>query len=221
MPRSLVLYTNRDIYRLFEETLADTFREYPSPSYTLSFAQKAQGETVRVRITTMDDGGIADAIAEELAETKKAVFASGSEPDVQSATYKDLHENADRSSREMRLRFTSPTLLKMGSYQVQFPIVHLLFRHYMVAWNTFSPRKIAFEPALLECLKATNFKISSENSRFGLAFQGWIDLEIARGRTENEIAILNMLCDFSFYCGTGMHTDNGLGQTRRVSQERC
>lgn len=220
MPRSLILYTSRDIYRLFEETLTDTFREYPALPYTLSFAQKTQGDMVRVRITDMSDEGIVDAIVEELAETKKAVLASESEPDVQKASYKDLQENADRFSCETRLQFTSPTLLKMGSYEVQFPVVPLLFRHYMGVWNAFSPDSISFEPALLEHIRLVDFKISSEKSRFGLAFQGWIDLEIARGRTENEIAILNMLCDYSFYCGTGVQTKSGLGQTRRVPRER-
>jgi CRISPR/Cas system endoribonuclease Cas6 (RAMP superfamily) len=220
MPRSLVLYTSRDIYWLFEETLADTFREYPSAPYTLSFAQKTQADIVRVRTTNISDEGIVGAIVDELVETKRAVLASDSEPDVQNATYKDLQENADRSSREIRLQFTSPTLLKMGSYEVQFPVVPLLFRHYMGAWNAFSPDKITFEPALLEHIRLTDFKISSEKSRFGLAFQGWIDLEIARGRTENEIAIINMLCDYSLYCGTGVHAESGLGQTRRAPRER-
>jgi hypothetical protein len=219
MPKSRVLYTTRAIYSLFEETLADTFREYHAPPYTLSFPQKTQGDMVRVRITDMS-GQTVDSIVGELAETKRAILASDSEPDVKNATYRDLLENADRFNREIRLQFTSPTLLRMGSYPVQFPVAPLLFRHYMDAWNTNSPDKITFEPALLEQIRLTDFKISSEKTRYGLAFQGWIDLEIAKGRTENEIAILNMLCDFSFYCGAGAHTDRGLGQTRQVPRER-
>lgn len=220
MPRSLVLYTSRDIYRLFEETLADTFREEPALPYTLSYPQNAQGEMVRVRITDMSDDRAVESIVGGLAETKRVILASDSEPDVRSVTYQDLQEDADRFSREMRLQFASPTLLKMGSHQIQFPVVPLLFKHYTVAWNTFSSDKVTFEPALLEHINVNDFKISSEKSRFGLAFQGWIDLEIAKGRTENEIAVLNMLCDFSFYCGTGLQTGRGLGQTRRVARER-
>jgi hypothetical protein len=219
MPRSLVLYTTRDIYDLFEETLADTFRDHAAPPYTLSFPQKAQGGAVRVRITEMI-GQAVDDIVGGLAETKRAVLASDSEPDVRNDTYQDLRDNANRFNREMRLQFTSPTLLQMGLYPVQFPVVPLLFRHYMGAWNAFSPDKITFGPALLECIRLTNFRISSEKSHYGVAFQGWIDIEIAKGRNENEIAILNMLCDFSFYCGTGIHTERGLGQTRRAPQHR-
>lgn len=219
MPKSLVLYTDKDIYRLFEETLVDTFRDYPVVPYTLSFPQKTQGDMVRVRVTDMD-GQIVESIVEGLAQTKRALLASDSEQEVRSATFRDLQENADRFGREIRLQFTSPTFLKMGSYHIQFPVAHLLFRYYMEAWNAFSPEKIALQPALLEYVRLTDFKISSEKSRFGLAFQGWIDLEIERGRTENEIAILNMLSDFSFYCGTGLETHRGLGQTRRLSRER-
>lgn len=220
MPRSLVLYTTRDIYRLFEETLFDTFREYPTHlPYTLSFPQKTNGEMIRVRIGEMTDQAV-NTIVGELAETKRALLASGSEPDVKNATYQDLKEAADRFSREIRLQFTSPTILKMGSYEVQFPVAPLLFRYYMGAWNAFSPDKITFEPALLEHIHVRDFKISSEKTAYGIAFQGWVDLEIAKGRTENEIAIINMLCDYSFYCGTGIHTNRGLGQTRRVLRER-
>lgn len=219
MPRSLVLYTNKEIYRLFEETLYDTFREYSVLPYTLSFPQKTQGDMVRARITDLSDEGVVDTIVGELAETKKAVLASDSERDVRHAGYQDLQENADRFSLGIRLQFASPTLLQMGPYKVEFPVVPLLFRHFIGIWNTFSSDKITFEPALLEHVRLTDFKISSEKSRFGLAFQGWIDLEVENGRTENEIGILNMLCDFSFYCGTGVYTDRGLGQTRRALRE--
>lgn len=218
MPRSLVLYTSRDIYRLFEETLADTFRDYPTLPYTLSFPQKTQGDMVRIRITDTGDQAV-ESIVTELAGREQAILASDSEPEVSNVTYQDLRENADRFSREIRLQFTSPTLLKMGSCQIQFPVVPLLFRHYAAAWNAFSPDKISFEPAWPDHVSLNDFKISSEKTRFGLAFQGWIDLEIAKGRTENEIALLNMLCDFSFYCGTGVQTEKGLGQTRRIHRQ--
>jgi hypothetical protein len=215
MPKSLVLYTSKDIHRLLEETLADAFREYSVLPYTLSFPQKTKGEMVRVRITDMADEAVGS-IAGELAETKRAVLASESDPDVKSLSYQDLLENADRFNREIRLQFTSPTLLAMGLSPVQFPVLPLLFGHYVAVWNAFSPSKVGFDPGLLDHIALTDFKVSSEKSRFGLAFQGWIDLEIEKGRTENEIAVLNMLCDFSFYCGTGIQTSRGLGQTRRV-----
>ncbi|HAR94737.1 MAG TPA: hypothetical protein DCR97_02055 [Deltaproteobacteria bacterium] len=220
MPRSLVLYTSRGIYRLFEQTLADTFRDCVILPYTLSFPQKTQGEMVRVRITDMGGDEAVESIVAELAEKERAILASDSEPEVTKVTYQDLRENADRFSREIRLQFTSPTLLTVGSHQIQFPVVPLLFRHYVAAWNAFSPDKISFEPAWPDHVSLIDFKISSEKSRFGVAFQGWIDLEVAKGRTENEIALLNMLSDFSFYCGTGIQTERGLGQTRRIHRRR-
>lgn len=218
MPRSLVLYTSRDIYRLFEETLADTFRDYPALPYTLSFPQKTRGDMVRVRITDMGDQA-AESIVAELVGKEQAILASDSAPEVTNVTYQDLRENADRFNRQIRLQFTSPTLLRMGFHQIQFPVVPLLFRQYVAAWNAFSLDKISFEPAWPDHVTLTDFKISSEKSRFGLGFQGWIDLEIAKGRTENEIALLNMLCDFSFYCGTGIQTERGLGQTRKIHRQ--
>lgn len=219
MPRSLVLYTTKDIYRLFEETISDTFRDSPVPPYTLSYPQRAKGDAVRVRITELTGHGV-EAIVAKLAETGRAVPVSDSDPDVVAMSYQDMQDSADRFSREMRLRFTSPTLLRMGSYQVQFPVAPLLFRYYLGVWNAFSPEKLSLESTLLEDIRFNDFKISSEKTSFGIAFQGWIDLEIGKGRTEDDIALINLLCDFSFFCGTGLHTQRGLGQTRRIPRER-
>jgi CRISPR/Cas system endoribonuclease Cas6 (RAMP superfamily) len=218
MPTSLVLYTDRDIYSLFEETLADTFRDCSLPPYTLSYPQKTKGDTVRARITEVT-GREVEAIVAELTETKRTVLASDSDPDVIALTYQDMRDNADRFNREVRLQFASPTLLGMGSYQVQFPVVPLLFRHYLSIWNAFAPDKITLEPTLLESIRFNDFRISSDKTSYGVAFQGWVDLEIGKGRTEDDIALVNLLCDFSFFCGTGLYTQKGLGQTRRARRE--
>ena len=55
---------------------------------------------------------------------------------------------------------------------------------------------------------------------FGTGGQGWVTLEMEKGRTEEEIGLLNALIDFAFYCGTGVHTEAGLGQTRRIAPRR-
>ena len=62
----------------------------------------------------------------------------------------------------------------------------------------------------------TDFKISCAaagpivRGRYGRA-EGWVTLEMERGRTEQEIALFNTLVDFAFYCGTGARTDEGAG----------
>jgi hypothetical protein len=53
------------------------------------------------------------------------------------------------------------------------------------------------------------------STSFRVGAEGWVTLEMERGRTEQEIAFFNTLIDFAFYCGTGAHTDEGLGQTKR------
>ncbi len=63
-----------------------------------------------------------------------------------------------------------------------------------------------------------DFKLSCVATPFGPGSQGWVKLEMEKGRTEEEIALFNGLIDFAFYCGTGAHTDEGLGQTRRMER---
>jgi CRISPR/Cas system endoribonuclease Cas6 (RAMP superfamily) len=134
-------------------------------------------------------------------------------------TYEELMENADRFNRTASLHFASPTIINLDGAETPFPVVPVLLHHYMDVWNLFSPTAIAGGGEWVGRVRLRDFKISCVMTPFGPGFQGWITLELDKGRTELEIASFNALLDFAFYSGTGLYTSRGLGQTRRVERK--
>jgi CRISPR/Cas system endoribonuclease Cas6 (RAMP superfamily) len=95
----------------------------------------------------------------------------------------------------------------------------LVFARYREVWSAFSTVRLpAGTEQVLQHVRVTDFKISCAASPFGPGAKGWVTVEMEKGRTEQEIALFNGLIDFAFYCGTGLHTEEGLGQTRRMDR---
>ena len=214
MPRSLVLYTNNEVLARLKERLTRTYEQDPVKPYTLSFAQPSEGDSRRVRITELLAYSLS-AIIDDLVGSGQALPVSTADKDVRGASYQDLFEGADPFQRTAVLQFSSPTIISLGGYRVAFPVLPLMLSHYVHAWNAFAGFQIARVPHLLEHLKMADFKISCVQTEHGPGCQGWIALELAKGSPEEEIRTFNALVDFAFYCGTGQHTDEGLGQTDR------
>jgi hypothetical protein len=214
MPRSLVLYTSNQVLSRLKERLARTYEQDPVKPYTLSFGQTSEGDARRVRITELLAYSLSP-IIDDLVAGGQALPVSTADKDVRGVSYQDLFEGADPSQRTAVLQLSSPTIISLGGYSVAFPVLPLMLSQYVHAWNAFAGFQVARVPHLLEHLKMTDFKISCTQTEHGPGCQGWVALELATGRPEEEIRTFNALVDFAFYCGTGLHTDEGFGQTRR------
>jgi hypothetical protein len=214
MPRSLVLYTSNEVLTGLRERLTQGYGHEPVKPYTLSVAHKSEGDSRRVRITELLPYSLSP-IIDDLTGSGQVLPVSTADKDVRGSSYEELFESADRFRRTAVLQLSSPTIITLGGYHVAFPVLPLMLSHYVHVWNTFAGFKIARVPQLLEHLKVGDFKISCAQTERGPGCQGWIALELAKGRPEEEIQTFNALVDFAFYCGTGLHTDEGLGQTRR------
>jgi hypothetical protein len=214
MPRSLVLYTSNEVLARLRERLTQGYGHESIKPYTLSFAHQSEGDSRRVRITELSSYSLSPVI-DDLTASGQALPVSTGDKDVRGASYEDLFESADRFRRTAVLQLLSPTIITLGGYQVAFPVLPLMLSQYVHVWNTFAGFKIGKAPQLLEHLKVGDFRISCVQTEHGPGCQGWIALELAKGRPEEEIQQFNALVDFAFYCGTGLHTDEGLGQTRR------
>ncbi len=214
MPRSLVLYSSNEALARLKERLTRTYEQDPVKPYTLSFGQTSEGDARRVRITELLAYSLSP-IIDDFVATGQALPVSTADKDVRGASYQDLFEGADAFQRTAVLQFSSPTIVSLGGYRVAFPVLPLMLSHYVHAWNAFAGFKITRVPHLLEHLTMVDFKISCVQTGHGPGCQGWIALELTTGLPEEEIRTFNALVDFAFYCGTGLHTDDGLGQTRR------
>jgi CRISPR/Cas system endoribonuclease Cas6 (RAMP superfamily) len=157
---------------------------------------------------------------DELVKKGAAVLAAPSDRDVQSRTYEELMEEADRSGRLATLQFATPVILEISGEIVPFPVIQAIFRGYVEIWKTFSNADLPGGADALRHIRTTDFKISCVSTSHGPGAQGWVRLEMETGRTEEEISLFNCLIDFAFFCGSGLHADEGLGQTRRIGHRQ-
>jgi CRISPR-associated endoribonuclease Cas6 len=214
MPRSLVLYTTEDLVARLREKAGEIHGDKAVKPYTFSFAHPTSTGTLRLRLTELVDNCLAPCL-DEINRSGDVVYGAAPDSEVRADSFEEIFEGADAFLREARLQFLSPTLVTLGGYRVPFPVLPLTFSTYIYAWNAHSPKKIPGTAGLFEAIRMTGFKISCARTHYGAAFQGWVDLEMEQGRSEGEIKMFNALCDFAFYCGTGLHVQEGLGQTRR------
>ena len=218
MPRSLILYASNEVLLQLKERLAERFALQALKPYTLSAAHKSESGFWRIRITELSEYSLSP-IVDELLASGQALPVSTADKEVRGTSYEDLLQDADGFQRAAVLQFSSPTVLGLGGYSVCFPVLPLMLSQYLHVWNGFAGLKIPRASELLEHIKMRDFKVSCVRSEHGAGFQGWVALELDKGRSEEEIQAFNALLDFAFYCGTGLRTDEGLGQTGRAKDQ--
>jgi hypothetical protein len=215
MPRSVVIYTSREGFVEVKTALELLFDGEVLKPYTISPAQKTESGQVRVRVTELAENVVLPFL---LDRTRNAgsIFASPGDRDVRNSSFDALIEDAERFRRVATVQFVTPTIVEVLHQPMPFPVTPSMFRRYVDVWNSFARRRFPSEDGVAQHVHVTDFRVSCVKTPRGAGFQGWVALEIERGRTEEEIRLFNALIDFSFYSGTGFHTDEGLGQTRRT-----
>lgn len=215
MPRSVVIYTSRDGFSRLKAALERPFIGQAIKPYTISHAQKTEAGRVRLRITELAEDTVLP-LAVEQAGSTDSIFASSGDRDVKRSGYEALIEDADCFGRSATIQFVSPTIVEVSRHDVPFPVVPSIFNRYVEVWNTFAREKFPTEVGGTTHIHISDFRISCVPTTHGPGAQGLVTLEIDKGRTEEEIRRFNALIDFAFYSGTGLYTDEGFGQTRRV-----
>ena len=144
----------------------------------------------------------------------------------QSFTYPELIDRALRHQRrrKLRLRFVTPTSFSQGRIDLPLPLPHLVFQSYKKRFErfyqvTFLPD---FEKQVEHYVGISNMKriktavIQTKKVKL-IGFTGEVVFTI-HSQAPPELAFqLNLLADFSFFCGTGKKTTVGMGQTVHIS----
>ncbi len=219
MPLSAVIYTSSEAFFSLRDAVRNRCRDRAIKPYTFSFAHKLKTGGIRVRATELSQGALMPMVR-EMARAGEATLASGADDEVREADYEKLLADADRARRVAALRFASPTIVEVRGERVPFPVTGAIFARYREIWDAFSPQRLPPTEEVVRRLRVTDFKISCAAASTEAGAEGWVCLEMEKGRTEQEIGLFNALVDFAFYCGTGLHTDEGLGQTRRMESRR-
>ncbi len=218
MPLSAVVYTSSESFSRLVESVRRRCEGASIRPYTFSFAHKIESG-IRVRLTELVKNAVMP-LVRDMAAAGEARLASGADREVRETAYEELFADADRSMRVATLQFVSPAVVDVRGEAVPFPVIGSIFARYREIWDAFSPVPLPPIDEVVRRLSVTDFKISCKTALSGVGAEGWVSLELERGRTEQEIALFNALVDFAFYCGSGLHTDRGLGQTRRMEDRR-
>jgi CRISPR-associated endoribonuclease Cas6 len=145
---------------------------------------------------------------------------------VTRCSYTDLFQRAATGTR-LTFRFRSPTSFRSHEMHYPLPDPLLCFQSWLMAWNTCAPAEVRINVSLLDVVAAhvaiSRYRLRTEPVEFGpgrmvIGFAGEVSYQVIRAHKlgENILRKLNALADYAVFCGTGVKTTQGLGQTRRM-----
>lgn len=125
------------------------------------------------------------------------------------------------------MQFLSPTVFRSkGKRNVLFPEPRLLFQSWLSRWEGILPGSLDNDLLALveQGTRISEYSLETRILHFSsyreIGFQGKCTVDIAGELLGNAVRSLNALADFAFYCGTGAKTTMGMGQTRRLNDDR-
>lgn len=140
----------------------------------------------------------------------------------QGIPYQQLAAQASNSLRTITLRFCSPTLLTRTGMPYPLPDPFILFQGYLDSWETYSTVPLApgLRTAIQKSLLVADFRIRKQlfpgEGKGVTCFAGSATFRILGRQPETVLRGLNVLADYSFFCGSGKGTDAGMGLTKRI-----
>ena len=125
----------------------------------------------------------------------------------------------------VRLQFITPTAISQGEANLPLPVPAKLWAGYATRWRKFAPAYPLpedFDEGTGRWLRLSDFHIKPRRWRyhFGKGFQthtgftGWTEITLDHRASEPFARAFHALARYSFYCGSGMKTTMGMGQTR-------
>jgi CRISPR-associated endoribonuclease Cas6 len=118
------------------------------------------------------------------------------------------------------LHFVTPTTFRQGSFEIPFPLPHLVWGSLLDRWNMFSSSLILdreFKREFEEGLLLANWSGETRRVEMGrrrtVGFLGKFTYRLADSHKKLQ-SLLAMLAEFAFYAGVGWQTSHGMGQSR-------
>jgi CRISPR-associated endoribonuclease Cas6 len=156
---------------------------------------------------------------------------SGSHPWAASVPYEEMarrHLMNSNPPRQWQVEFTTPTTFNSGrtsggkDHYLPFPLPESLVKSWLRRWQAFAPIALP-EQELLEwarlSLAVSAYHLHSlparEGERLRVGCVGRMSLR-ALDMPPYLRAAVDLLAAYAFFCGSGSHTAQGLGQTRVV-----
>ncbi|MFC1976140.1 CRISPR system precrRNA processing endoribonuclease RAMP protein Cas6 [Chloroflexota bacterium] len=129
------------------------------------------------------------------------------------------------SERYFNFEFMTPVILRRHGLPFPLPDPIAIFHHYLLAWDTFAPRKLWININVLDAIEAhlalvehqletRQVRPDGKAPKTGFLGQATYKMMAWEKLGSEFLETLHRLAHFAEFCGTGDLTECGLGQTR-------
>jgi CRISPR-associated endoribonuclease Cas6 len=154
--------------------------------------------------------------------------AGAEHPFASREAYEDLsrrHLMNPNPPRQWRLEFLTPTTFHGKAAHLPFPLPESLIGSWIRRWQAFAPLALPDEELAQWArsnLAVSSYRLSTlparEGDRLRVGCVGTLTLR-ALDMPPYLRAAVDLLVHYAFYCGSGAHTAQGLGQTQLISRQ--
>jgi CRISPR-associated endoribonuclease Cas6 len=139
-------------------------------------------------------------------------------------TYQDLAQRflltGQRPLEQVKIHFASPTAFHKDENFWLFPSAEQVVESWLRRWNAFSQITFPAETRqfVARSLVVSRYRLSTltvSDKELQIGFQGICTYRFVE-QDPYWMRVIHTLSAFSFYCGTGIKTARGMGQTRRL-----
>ena len=215
--------------------LAEEVHQRPEVKpFTLSPLTKARDGRRLLHVTLLDDSlwpailaGLQSRPCLGIRDRSFALAPHGLEMDY--ASYDQIFRDAS-ASRYIDLRFVTPTCFRAGDLDYPLPEPRALYTSWLSRWQRFAPQSLAIEEELLDAawrhvgISDCDIRTQTVDLGYGkqVGFLGTLTLCIVKAGELSEAMRrhLHVLASYAAFCGSGIKTTHGMGQTRRVRSRR-
>jgi len=140
--------------------------------------------------------------------------------------YTALVVNEPEPIRRFELQFFTPTAFTQNRLYVPLPLPALMFRSWLERWNHFAPVYLGGDELigyLSEAVAVTRHNIQTRSFQVHqgriTGFIGTVTLQVPQRFDPLLANVANLLVSYAQFCGTGMKTRLGMGQTKMENKE--
>lgn len=159
-----------------------------------------------------------------------ARFEVGDRAD-ETSSYEELYTalvaNEPEPIRQLKLQFVTPTAFTQNRVYLPLPVPGLMFRSWLERWNHLAPIYLGGDELigyLSEAVAVTRHNIQTRSFQVHqgriTGFIGTVTLQVPQRFDPLLANVANLLVNYAQFCGTGMKTRLGMGQTVVKENER-
>lgn len=235
LPRSYRLALGKDLHHRMGLTLGG--EQIPSTRFAGLIGARAQGDYVTFdaeQFYTLTASGLSGTTSKLVAalDLGQEIECAGGqfvvcERSQQNTTYEALYQqhvaNEPNPQYRHQLKFITPTAFSQRRLYLPLPVPELMLRSWLTSWNEFAPIYLGGDELisyLNEVVAISRHRLQTTSmpvhKGWVIGFTGEVTLTLLK-RTDALLAqVVALLTAYSEFCGTGIKSRLGMGQTKVI-----